>query len=241
MIPIGDIFDLAHKREYQSIPKGIIKGYHTYLNVFKRGCGGKENQWGPVAVSVKEANPRMVVCAMLHHKVGWCTYTRDVTSKKNMDRIFINPRTTRVPIIKVIKYQHGAASDSVSFINNHLQSTKKLSVGSIQEIIQGRCPESLNLQILGASKHQTEENKYRLKMTDGRDLIDEAVLDSSEMSPPNKFSIIQISDRDTPANVTKHQVKPIGEKYALVINHFTLLKDGHDIGYQLHVPKYYTP
>ena len=42
MIPIGDIFDLAHKREYQSIPKGIIKGYHTYLNVFKRGCGGKE-------------------------------------------------------------------------------------------------------------------------------------------------------------------------------------------------------
>ena len=107
-------------------------------------------------------------------------------SKKNMDRIFINPRTTRVPIIKVIKYQHGAASDSVSFINNHLQSTKKLSVGSIQEIIQGRRPESLNLQILGASKHQTEENKYRLKMTDGRDLIDEAVLDSSEMSPPNK-------------------------------------------------------
>ena len=162
--------------------------YHTYLNVFKRGCGGKENQWGPVAVSVKEANPRMVVCAMLHHKVGGCTYTRDVTSKKNLDRIFINPRTTRVPIIKVIKYQHGAASDSVSFINNHLQSTKKLSVGSIQEIIQGRRPESLNLQILGASKHQTEENKYRLKMTDGRDLIDEAVLDSSEMSPPKKFS-----------------------------------------------------
>ena len=73
MIPIGNIFDLAHKREYQSIPKGIIKGYHTYLNVFKRGCGGKENPWGPVAVSVKEANPRMMVSAMLHHKVGWCT------------------------------------------------------------------------------------------------------------------------------------------------------------------------
>ena len=119
---------------------------------------------------------------------GVHTYTRDVTSKKNLDRIFINPRTTRVPIIKVIKYRHGAASDSVSFINNHLQSTKKLSVGSIQEIILGRRPESLNLQILGASKHQTEENKYRLKMTDGRDLIDEAVLDSSEMSPPKKFS-----------------------------------------------------
>ena len=202
MIPIGDIFDLAHKREYQSIPKGINKGYHTYLNVFKRGCGGKENQWGPVAVSVKEANPRMVVCDMLHHKVVWCTYTRDVTSKKNMDRILINPRTTRVPIIKVIKYQHGAASDSVSFINNHLQSTKKLSVGSIQEIIQGRRPESLNLQILGASKHQTEENKYRLKMTDGRDLIDEAILDSSEMSPPNKFSIIQIK------MLTKHVLAP---------------------------------
>ena len=131
--------------------------------------------------------------------------------------------------------------DSVSFINNHHHSTKKLSVGSIKEILQGRRPESLNFQILGASKHQTDENKYRLKLTDGRDLIDEAILDSSEMSPPNKFSIIQISDRDTPANVTKHQVKPIGEKFALVINHFTLLKDGHDIGYQLHVPKYYTP
>ena len=114
--------------------------------------------------------------------------------------------------------------DSVSFINNHHHSTKKLSVGSIKEILQGRRPESLNFQILGALKHQTDENKYRLKLTDGRDLIDEAILDSSEILPPNKFSIIQISDRDTPANVTKHQVKPIGEKYALVINHFTLLR-----------------
>ena len=143
----------------------------------------------------------MVVCAMLHHKVGWCTYTRDVTSKKNMDRIFINPRTTRVPIIKVIKYQHGAASDSVSFINNHLQSTKKLSVGSIQEIIQGRRPESLNLQILGASRHQTEENKYRLKMTDGRDLIDKAVLDSSEMSSRSVTETLQQMSPSTKSNL----------------------------------------
>ena len=29
MIPIGDVFDLAHKPEYQSIHEGIIKGYHT--------------------------------------------------------------------------------------------------------------------------------------------------------------------------------------------------------------------
>ena len=40
-----------------------------------------------------------------------------------------------------------------------------------------------------------------------------AVLDSSDISPPNIFSIIKISDRETTANVTKHQ----------------------DIGYQLQV------
>ena len=110
---------------------------------------------------------------MLHHKVGWCTYTRDVTFKKNMDRVFINPRTTRVwvPIIKVIKYRHGAGSDLVSFINNHHKSTKQLSVGSIHEINQGSNPESFNLQILGVPKHHTEEDKFILKLTDGRDLI----------------------------------------------------------------------
>ena len=147
---------------------------------------------------------------MLHHKVGWCTYTRDVTFKKNMDRVFINPRTSRVPIIKVIKYQHGAASDSVSFINNHHKSTKQLFVGSIHEINQGSNPESFNLQIL---HHQDQwQRDYSKCHQAPRYWLSDSSFNSKFYTPWNwhfsKFQIIcDEEDDDDKRKETENKLK----------------------------------
>ena len=108
MIPFGKINDIATKREYQMIPR-VVTNTNTFINTFKRGCGGRK-QWGPVILSFQEDNTKIVMATFNHHKLGWCSYNRDIETTKHLDKVFINPRTRRVPY-KVITYGNDCESD----------------------------------------------------------------------------------------------------------------------------------
>ena len=123
----------------------------------------------------------------------------------------------------------------VSFLKNHEVTTKLLTVGSIRQICQGNRPDALNIQILD-TKTLIQDEIYRLMVTDGRDVLQYATVKCTAASLPSKFSIIKISDRDSPNEGTYHQVKAIGIKgFAFVIYHFTVVKEGCEIGYKLQV------
>ena len=86
---------------------------------------------------------------------------------------------------------------------------------------------------------QPGTGKHRLKITDGRDISGHVVLNNSVsgISVPEKFSIIRISNNEVPGNVNHHSIiRAIpGNKFALLIRHYTTLRSGAEAGSQIQV------
>jgi len=106
--------------------------------------------------------------------------------------------------------------------------TELLSRGCIESIKNGTNPKIMNVQVLATRPLKNEADKTRLKLTDGEQEYVHAIFTSSTMPPPLKSSIIKISEEATPDGVNKHQVRYLAEKkiYALIISHYTVLKQG---------------
>jgi len=127
---------LARKREYVEITSELRNNLLVLKNVFKRGCGGTDNQWGPVEIKVNLIS-QSVSASMNHHKLGKCVYERKLEDLKKLDKVFINPRTRRVPYkIEKEATRMGTASQpsstSASSAAPRTTSTSSTAVSSAQ-------------------------------------------------------------------------------------------------------------
>ena len=86
---------------------------------------------------------------------------------------------------------------------------------------------------------QPGAGKYRLKITDGRYIYRHVVLNNSvsRISVPEKFSVIRITNSEVPGNVNPHSIIMAipGNKFALLLRHYTTLRSGAEAGSQIQV------
>jgi len=115
-----------------------------------------------------------------------------------------------------------------------------LTPGPLARLVKsGDRPDNFIVQVLGTKVVGDGGNKFRLALWDGEIEYKHALLDvaTSSLSIPDKFSIVKVSDSDMPLGVPEHTVrqmsKPGGSLNVLVVQHYTMIKEGALIGRKL--------
>ena len=82
---------------------------------------------------------------------------------------------------------------------------------------------------------QSDPHKFRLLFTDGEDTFKLAVYNDSQtgLALPQELSLITIGDSERPDNVTRHQVYMHENRSTLLLSHFSVVKEGRDVGRKL--------
>ena len=82
---------------------------------------------------------------------------------------------------------------------------------------------------------QTDPHKFRLFLTDGEDTFKLAVYNDSQtgLALPQQLSLITIAHSERPDNVTPHRVFMHENRSTLLLSHFTVAKEGRDVGRNL--------
>ena len=82
---------------------------------------------------------------------------------------------------------------------------------------------------------KADDHRFRLLLTDGEDTFKLAVYNHSQTGQalPSELSIITIADSLRPANIQRHQVVLLKDKFTLIVHHFTVVKEGGDVGRNL--------
>ena len=103
-----------------------------------------------------------------------------------------------------------------------------LSVGGLASVMQGKEPScQLTVQVLGFKPLNGNPLKQRLKLWDGSSEFTQAVLDlegREDLEVPALHSVVRLGEV---------RVKPAGEKWALIVQGYSLLRPGAAVGRKL--------
>ena len=103
-----------------------------------------------------------------------------------------------------------------------------LSVGGLASVMQGKEPScQLTVQVLGFKPLNGNPLKQRLKLWDGSSEFTQAVLDlegREDLEVPALHSVVRLEEV---------RVKPAGEKWALIVQGYSLLLPGATVGRKL--------
>jgi len=109
-----------------------------------------------------------------------------------------------------------------------------ITPGSISRILEwGERPDTITLQVLGCK--EIGNDRARMFLWDGKDEYKHAVLikEGSNIDSPERFSIVKISDEERPNSFASHRIeelKNLSTKYALIFYHYTMVKNGKEVG-----------
>jgi len=115
-----------------------------------------------------------------------------------------------------------------------------LSWGSLKvTVLRGILPPDITVQVLAYK--QLSPERYRMMLWDGEALYKNALLTSTSLKPPDKFSIIRLGTDTLPEgtedSVIRKMMKEGEESFAYMFHHYDLIQSGAEVNLKIARPE----